>query len=338
MARRKKKSDFFKKIRSRFKISKRTRQKLFTVGVIAVTLFALGVWSHNRTQPQGKKKIPLKKTETLSQKPANKIVPKTVPSPHAEPIVYYKQTKPSPVSAPRSQAIPIPRVLGSAPKLVFVIDDIGNTGSHVPEIEKLGRDVTYAILPLLAHTSFFDQLSLRTGAEVILHLPLDSYKGTIPGPGLITTAMPDDYVLEELQRNLASVPHRVGVNNHMGSKGTSDSRMMDLILGNLKSRGLFFLDSRTTSQSVAPLVAKEIGMSILARDKFLDNVDEVSAIRSEVRKLAEMARRKGHGVGIGHYRLNTLKVLQEEIPLLKQAGFEIVSLRELLHYKKNTRG
>lgn len=302
-------------------------------GVIAVAVFAFSVYQNNK-KPH--RKHPVKKvTKTAARKPAKSGSSR----PAAEPIVYYKRTTPRPVSTAKPVSLPpLTRTLSAAPKIVFVIDDIGNTGSHVPEIEKLGSDVTYAILPLLAHTAFFDQLSVKTGAEVILHLPLDSYKGTIPGPGLITTAMSDDFVLEELNRNLASVPHRVGVNNHMGSKGTSDPRIMDLILGELKNRGLFFLDSRTTSQSVAPLVAKEMNMQILGRDEFLDNVDEPNAIRAEVRKLAEKARRKGSAIGIGHYRLNTIRVLQEEIPLLKQAGFQIVSLRELLAYKKSGRG
>lgn len=341
MARRKKKFNFFKNFKSPFKLSKKARQRLITYGLITVTVFAAWVYFKSHT-PKARKQ-PVKKTaHTVSKTPRSPSGPaKAAPTakPKAEPFVYYKRTAPRktfPASA-ASAPLPAPRALGGAPKIVFVIDDIGNTGAHVPEIEKLGSDVTYAILPLLKHTAFFDQLSLKTGAEVILHLPLDSYKGTIPGPGLITTAMEDDYVLEELDRNLASVPHRVGVNNHMGSKGTADPRMMDLILGELKNRGLFFLDSRTTSQSVAPLVARELGMNILGRDEFLDNKDEVNAIRQEVRELAEKARKNGSAIGIGHYRLNTLRVLQEEIPRLKAAGYEIVSLRELLYYKKSSR-
>lgn len=344
MARRRKNFNFFKNFKSPIKLSKKARQRIITFGLIAVAVFA--VWVYFKSHAPKARKHPVKKTARTVSKPSrpSSSAPKTAPAPapqQAEPIVYYKQTalpkRTAPAASVPAAPLPAPRALGGAPKIVFVIDDIGNTGAHVPEIEKLGRDVTYAILPLLKHTAFFDQLSQKTGAEVILHLPLDSYKGTIPGPGLITTAMSDDYVLEELNRNLASVPHRVGVNNHMGSKGTSDPRMMDIILGELKNRGLFFLDSRTTSQSVAPLVAKELGMSILGRDEFLDNVDEVNAIRQEVRQLAEKARRNGSAIGIGHYRLNTLRVLQEEIPQLKAAGYEIVSLRELLYYKKNAR-
>ena len=226
------------------------------------------------------------------------------------------------------------RKLTAAPKIVFVIDDIGNTNLYTEELEALGNNVTYSILPLLRHTDFFDRFSLQTGAEVILHLPLESEKGTIPGPGLITTSMPDSFVLDELRRNLNSVPHAVGSNNHMGSKGTADPRLMNLILRELKSRQLFFLDSKTTAHSVGQAVANRYQLRYLSRDEFLDNEDSIPAIRNEIAALAEKARWHGYAIGIGHYRPNTLEVLAEEIPRLKRAGFQIVSLTDILGWKK----
>ncbi len=245
--------------------------------------------------------------------------------------------KPRAVSRPQlkiagARQIPARKLTG-APKIIFVIDDIGNTNLYTDDLEKLGSEVTYSILPLLRHTDFFDRFSLETGAEVILHQPLESEKGTIPGPGLITTAMPDSFVLDELRRNLASVPHAVGINNHMGSKGTADPRLMNLILRELKNRGLFFLDSKTTTHSVGQAVANHYQLRYLSRDEFLDNEDSVLAIKTEIAALAEKARWHGYAVGIGHYRPNTLQALAEEIPRLKRGGFQIVSLTDILQWK-----
>ncbi len=227
-----------------------------------------------------------------------------------------------------------PARLVAKPKIVFVIDDMGNTGAYVEEIKKLQNKVTYSILPMLAHTQAFNQLSETTHAEVILHLPLPSVKGTIPGPGLITLAMPDSEVLDVLSRDLASVPHRVGVNNHMGSLGTSDPRLMDLILKELKDRGLFFLDSYTTPKTLGLSIGKKFHLPVLKRDVFLDNEDSQPEIRQQIDRLAAIARSKGYAIGIGHYRFNTLRVLQDEIPRLEEHGFQVVSLKELLRWKR----
>lgn len=220
--------------------------------------------------------------------------------------------------------------ISKKPKIVFVIDDIGHTREHQPLLEALKDNVTYAILPMLRHSRYFNDLSRRTRAEVILHLPLESVSGIIPGPGLITNQMSDDHILDLLKRDLLSVRNAVGVNNHMGSKGTSNVRLMNLILGDLKKRGLIFLDSETTNQSAAGKIGRQRGVKVLGRDVFLDNLDSKPAIRDRVSEAAAIAHRQGYAIAIGHDRPNTLEILSEEIPRLKRAGFQIVSLKDLI--------
>ena len=223
----------------------------------------------------------------------------------------------------------------SSPKIVIVLDDIGHTTENLELLRALGNQVTYAILPFLKHTAFFDEFSFQTGAEVILHMPLESIRGTIPGPGLILTGMSDQEALDILRRSLASVPHAQGANNHMGSKGSADIRLMTLLLKEFKRSDLFFLDSMTTPESVSRTVASSINFpSSLKRDVFLDNTDTQDAVRFQIGDLASIARQHGYAVGIGHYRYNTLKVLSEEIPRLKKDGYEFISLQELLRFKK----
>ncbi len=216
-------------------------------------------------------------------------------------------------------------------KIAIVIDDIGNTMEYQDLFLKLGDKITYAILPKLPHSTHFSRLSRKTGAEVILHLPLESLKGNIPGPGLITTNMPESHVLDLLSRNLASVPDHVGINNHMGSKGTMDSTLMKTLLRESKQRNLFFLDSQTTSQSVITSIANQMDLPVIQRDVFLDNIDEQAAIIDQLVLLSSVARQRGYAVGIGHYRFNTLKILFEEIPKMQKAGFEIVNLTDLIY-------
>ena len=238
---------------------------------------------------------------------------------------------PLPFPAP----LPPPRELrGGAPKIVFVIDDVGHTGDYVEDLRRLGNRVTYAILPFLKYSAYYDHLSTETGAEVILHMPLESVKDTIPGPGLIRTNMSNDYVLELLDRELDLLPHRAGVNNHMGSKGTADPWLMEIILTRLKQRNLFFLDSMTTAQSMGRQIGTMLQLPILRRDIFLDNDDSLAAIREQVRLLAGIARKRGVAIGIGHYRATTLQVLNEEIPNLEREGFQMVSLRDILRLRK----
>ncbi len=215
------------------------------------------------------------------------------------------------------------------PRLALVIDDVGYTLSDRDLLRSLGPDVTYAVLPLLPNSRFFGLLHAETKAGVILHQPLESESGTIPGPGLITGRMPPEQVLDVLRRSLASVPYVRGINNHMGSLGTSEPQLMKIILAELHRRKLFFLDSRTTPKSVGWKMARKLGVAALERDVFLDNSEDPAAIRRQLRKLQAIARKKGYAIGIGHYHHSTLTVLNEEIPKLKKAGFKLVSLEDI---------
>jgi polysaccharide deacetylase 2 family uncharacterized protein YibQ len=221
------------------------------------------------------------------------------------------------------------------PKITFVIDDVGNHNKCNAQLKSLGNKVTYAILPLLPYSQYYGDLSRQTGAEVILHLPLDTVLDKIPGRGLIVGTMSKEDILDILARDLDSVPNYVGVNNHMGSRGTTDREMMTIILTELKRRGLFFLDSYTTKESVVPSVGREVGLPIMTRGVFLDNEDSKPAIRAQLNQLRAVAREKGNAIAIGHYRAKTLEVLAKEIPRFEKEGFEIITLKEMLNVQQD---
>ncbi len=310
--------------KSQFKISPQAVRNLIAFVLLAGILY-IGYEYWKRPESAIHKRAKATVAQKSSPKPKAAAKP-AVPKPKTPERIVYEA-----VPDRTYTLIPSPkRVLTGQPAITFVLDDIGHTREHEDGLIALGNQVTYAILPFLKHSVHFGNLSKRTGAEVILHLPLQSVGGVIPGQGLITTNMPEEQIRELVSRDLSSVPNHSGVNNHMGSLGTSDRRVMGIILNELKRRNLFFLDSYTTPKTVSLSLSREIGLPVLKRDVFLDNEDSQPAIREQVRELAAVAKEHGYAIGIGHYRYNTFKVLQEEIPKLKKQGFQIVSLSDLL--------
>jgi len=115
----------------------------------------------------------------------------------------------------------------------------------------------------------------------------------------------------------------------MGSLFTEDRRKMKIVLGALKRRHLFFVDSRTTPESVGYDLARELGVPAAKRTVFLDNDLHSGAIASQVRRLLSMARQKGQAIGIGHPHRETLSLLEKETSLLWD-GVTVVPVAELL--------
>ena len=111
--------------------------------------------------------------------------------------------------------------------------------------------------------------------------------------------------------NLASVPHAIGINNHMGSRFTQNNRAMRDFMESVQETGLFFLDSKTSRNSVGYFLARKMAVRTAKRDIFLDNVRDPQKIIIQLRKLVDVARRRGSAVAIGHPYPETLQALKE---------------------------
>jgi polysaccharide deacetylase 2 family uncharacterized protein YibQ len=156
------------------------------------------------------------------------------------------------------------------------------------------------------------------------------YPGLNPGEGTLLVAMSNGALVETLRQNLNAFPFIVGVNNHMGSRFSEDEDKMRVVLAEIKQRGLFFVDSRTSAESRGYGLAVQMGIPAAERDAFLDNIQSPQAIGSELRRLAQLARLKGKAVGIAHPHEVTLEVLRQVLPQLHQEGIELVPVSQVL--------
>ncbi|MGQ0571483.1 MAG: divergent polysaccharide deacetylase family protein [Armatimonadota bacterium] len=212
-----------------------------------------------------------------------------------------------------------------------MFDDAGGSLEDVEDIVAIGRPVTVAVLPGLAHSSEVARRARVASLEVILHLPIESTDDTRAlGPGGVTMTMDDAQIRTTVRSGLQSVPGAIGVNNHMGSKGTADRRLMRAVLDVVRERGLFFLDSRTTTETVAESMAADMGIPTAARTLFLDNVDEEDAIRGEVQRLITLAVEKGTAIAIGHAQKLTPRVVARMLDEFDRQGVAIVPLSTLV--------
>jgi hypothetical protein len=157
------------------------------------------------------------------------------------------------------------------------------------------------------------------------------YPEVDPGIGALLTEMTDIELVAALRKNLDSLPQVKGVNNHMGSEFCENAKKLRLVMRELKNRGLFFVDSRTTSRTQAYRVAQEEEVLSAERNVFLDNIQSTQAVRRQLKKLIQLAKLKGQAIGIAHPHEVTLKVLKEDIPKLSSKGVELVPVSHLVH-------
>lgn len=269
------------------------------------------------SQDQDSKDQDKKKDQDASTKAARKAVP-AAPD-HVEPGG--EQPEVSVVESPAP---------AEGGRIALVIDDLGRSVADLETIGKLGIPITYAVLPFEEETPQVVAALRRRGSEILVHLPMEPSNGEDPGPGALRLGMTPEQLRQNTLAALKAVPGAAGVNNHMGSGLSADEGSMKTILGLLSGRGLFFLDSRTSAQSVAYKTAIRLGVPAAERQVFLDSDVTQQAIREQFHRLLGLARTKGAAVAIGHPHPETLAVLEEEVPKARELGYEFVPVSYLL--------
>jgi hypothetical protein len=221
---------------------------------------------------------------------------------------------------------------GSAahPRLALVIDDLGRSLEDLDTLAALGVPITYAVLPFEVRTAEVVSELRRRGAEYLCHLPMEAQGGANPGPGALLLSMDHAELEAATRKALAAVPGALGVNNHMGSGIAADRGAITTVVSVVAEAGLYFLDSRTTHETLGYTVAHQLGIPAAERQVFLDTRREREYIRGQFAQFLEAARTRGGAIAIAHPYPETLEVLAESVPLAVAEGFEFVRVSALL--------
>jgi uncharacterized protein len=245
---------------------------------------------------------------------------------------------PEPSPQPKKEAKPVvrasavPRVATpSVPvasrhgEIVLILDDVGFDHQPLSDAMRIDPNVNFSILPNARNATAFANALHARGFEVLCHLPMEpeGFPRVSPGPNAVLTTMSGEEITATTRADLAAVPHARGVNNHMGSRATTDRRVMSTVMAALP-KGMYFIDSRTTAGSVAAATAHSMNVKTASRSVFLDDIAQDAAIRTQLQALVSAAEEKGVAVGIGHMYPSTIRVLTTDAPTLRERGIRFV--------------
>ena len=214
------------------------------------------------------------------------------------------------------------------PKIALVIDDLGEERRIARELLEWDFPLTFSILPFTPYAKTIAREAHLKGKEVIVHVPMEphGYPKVRPGEGALLEEMNEESLRQQLVKDIEAVPYIKGASNHMGSRLMEDPEKVKVILSELKQRRLFFLDSRTTPQTVGMNVAQNLGLKGVERSLFIDHSLDEEDIKQKIEKLISLSLSNGKAIGIGHPHPSTLKSLKEMIPKIKEKGIELVPL------------
>jgi uncharacterized protein len=299
------------------------------LAILAVLVTAIGFVVYHLAPPKKSSpalavsKAAQTKPQEQTPKPTFEIYPQEKTPTH-QPLAKIDIPKPLPIPKP----VPVEKL----PLVALIIDDLGYDKKIAEKFLELNVNLTFSILPYSPLQNEIARMASSKGLEIMLHLPMEplEYPEVNPGPGTLLSSMSPDELIRQLEDDLNTLPDIKGVNNHMGSKLTAESTQMYQIFSILKQRGLFFIDSRTTSVSMGKPSARLFQIPFAERDVFIDHYVKPNFIRKQIRQLIHIARQNGAAVGILHPHSTTYQILHEMLPDL-QSQVQLVSASKIVH-------
>jgi hypothetical protein len=327
-----------KQIRKKKRPSKKRKKPSFrnslskavaALAIVAVLVTAIGVLVYHLAPPKKTPAdLPVSKAAKNGQPPVTKKQTFEI---------YPEEKKPArrelaKINIPKAPPENIPVPDEKLPLVALIVDDLGYDKKIAKKFLALNVNLTFSILPHSPFQNEIARLASSKGIEIMLHLPMEpvEYPDVNPGPGTLLSSMSPDELIGQLEDDLNALPGITGVNNHMGSKLTAESTQMYQIFSILKQRGLFFIDSRTTSDSMGRPSARLFQIPFAERDVFIDHYLKPNFIRKQIKELIRIARSNGAAVGILHPHSTTYQILREELPEL-QNQVQLVSASKIAH-------
>lgn len=203
-----------------------------------------------------------------------------------------------------------------AGKLSIVIDDVGYRPAEENKVLQMPQAISVAVLPNAPHAREMATKAHQGGHEVLIHLPMAPLSKQPLEKDTLTPEMSSEEVARIMRNAVNNVPYAVGLNNHMGSRMTSSLPGMQKVMQALNHYNLYFLDSMTIANSQAIPAAQGTQVKVLKRRVFLDDSQDINAIRQQFSRAVKLAQRDGYAIAIGHPHPNTVRVLQQMLPTL----------------------
>jgi len=226
----------------------------------------------------------------------------------------------------RRYALP-PPPLDGRPMIALVIDDLGIDKKRSARAIALKGPLTLSFLAYASDIKRQTAAARAAGHELLLHISMEpTSKYVDPGPHVLKTALSAAELRRRLEWGFSRFDAFVGINNHMGSKFTAYPAGMQVVMEELRRRGLLFLDSRTSRASVGAEIARRMGVPYAERNIFLDHVNDAAVVESRLAETERLAQRKGYAVAISHPRDSTFKALVPWLRGIEAKGFRLVPL------------
>jgi polysaccharide deacetylase 2 family uncharacterized protein YibQ len=178
--------------------------------------------------------------------------------------------------------------------------------------------VTLSFVPYAEGLQSWIDQARAAGHEVLLEAPMEpkSYPQNDPGPYTLMADAPPREIAQKLDWVLSRATGYFGVTNYLGSKFLQSPTAVAAFEGELKQRGLAFVDDGS---------AGRIGGALprVSADRIIDDSLDGGSISAQLSALEAEASRTGRAMGSGFAYPITLEEASKWAAGLAQRGYQL---------------
>jgi polysaccharide deacetylase 2 family uncharacterized protein YibQ len=222
-------------------------------------------------------------------------------------------------------------------KIAIVVNGLGQSASTTKTaLDSLPATVTVGFTPYANDVGEWVAQARAHGHEVLLQIPMEplDFPDSDPGPHTLRSGQEEEANIQRLTWALSRFTGYAGVSNFLGQRFLTDSEALSPVLSYLNRRGLYFFDNGAASQSVAPMVAGQVGLPVVQSGPALDTVQSPQEIDRRLSELETQARANGSAVGTAFLYPATVARIAAWARGLEARGFVLVPVSAIVNAPK----
>lgn len=219
------------------------------------------------------------------------------------------------------------------PRVAIIINNLGLSATYTEQILKLmPKNITLSFSHISPKLKKWVREARQKGFEVLIDLPMepDGFPRNDPGRSTLLTSLSEVENLNRLEYVMVQSGGYVGLLSTHGSKFTLNSELLLPILKAIKGRGLLYVDSRTTSQSLGPELSSDIQLPRAFNNVFIDKTPSQGHITNKLRELERIVMDKKFAVAIARPLPISMEILSEWASSLKKKGIALAPITAIV--------
>jgi len=215
--------------------------------------------------------------------------------------------------------------------IALIVEEFGENYNEITqEFIELPARITIAVIPGREYSNRIARDAAENDKEVMINLPMESKTQLDKEEKyLLTTSMDRTEIAAFMEQVFSEIPNAKGLNNYEGSLATENVTVMRNLANILRRRGLYFVDSITSTKSKAFDTMSQLRVRTKKRNIILDTETDRNRILYQLDLLKEIAKQDRTAIGLCRESPLTLEILKTELPKLKKKGYEFSFISDL---------